>query len=165
MRSYRDYRSNWSGGARTPQISTVSWNLLAVPAAVLAVMAILQIISFGKFKDWLDSVRIGIPAVTAVLIIIAELWGAVSLLRISMPSVWRFLGVSLAVAVTGFWFIENLYFATSTGGQLPTSGYFGRYLNQQPGWWTIIEMTIMLFWVVYAAELIKWRPAGRSAAE
>lgn len=165
MRSYRDYRSNWSDGARVPAINASSWNWLAVPAAVLAVMAILQIISFGKFKDWLDSVRIGIPVVTAILIIIAELWAAVSLLRIPMPAIWRFLGISLGVLVVGFWFVENLYFATSTGGQLPSSGYFGKYLNQQPGWWTIIEATIMLFWVIYAAELMKWRPAASRSAE
>jgi hypothetical protein len=61
MRSVRDYNSNWSGG--TPELSTTSWNLLALPAAVLVVMAVLQIISFGKFKDWLDQIHIGAPAV------------------------------------------------------------------------------------------------------
>lgn len=163
MRSYRDYRSNWLEGERTPAVSSSNWNLMAVPAAVLAVMAILQIISFGGFRDWLDSVRIGIPTVTAILIIIAELWAAAGLLRIPMNAALRFTGLTLAVLVVGFWFIENLYFATSTGGQLPSSGYFGKYLNQQPGWWTVIEATIMLFWVVYAAELLKWRPASRTA--
>lgn len=159
MRSYRDYRANWSGGATTPEVNAANWNLLAIPAAILAVMAILQIISFGRFKDWLDSIRIGIPAVTAVLIIIAELWGAVSLLRVPMNAMWRFFGITLAILVAGFWFIENLYLATSSGGQLPTSGFFGKYLNQQPGWWTVIEITLMLFWVVYAAELLKLRPS------
>lgn len=158
MRSYRDYSSNWSEGARTPDLNSASWNWLAVPAAVLAVMAILQIISFGSFKDWLDSIRIGWPVAVAIAIIIAELWGAVSLLRIPMNALLRFIGISVALLVAGFWFIENLYLATSTAGQLPTSGYFGKYLNQQPGWWTVLEATIMLFWLVYAAELFKWRP-------
>ncbi|MBX4190631.1 hypothetical protein KW794_00935, partial [Candidatus Saccharibacteria bacterium] len=97
MRSYRDYRSNWSGGAKMPAVTSMQWNLLAVPAAVLAVMAILQIISFGRFKDWLDSIRVGWPAVVTVVLIIAELVGAVSLLRLPMNALWRFLGVSLAV--------------------------------------------------------------------
>lgn len=159
MRSVTDYRSNWSGGARTPDISSANWNLLAVPAAVLAVMAVLQIISFGGFKDWLDGIRVGWPVGTAVLIIIAELWGAVSLLRIPMHAGLRFVGLALALAVTGFWFIENLYLVTATGGQLPNSGYFGKYLTQSPGWWTVLEATIMLFWVVYASELVKLRPS------
>jgi hypothetical protein len=124
MKALGDYRSNWSDGAKTPELSSANWNLLAIPAAVLAVMAILQIISFGRFKDWLESIRVGWPAAVAVAIIIAELWGAASLLRIPMSAMLRFAGVSLAVLVSGFWFIENLYIATSSGGQLPTSGFF-----------------------------------------
>jgi len=161
MRSYRDYRSNWSGGTKIPEATAAQWNLLAIPAAVLVVMAILQVVSFGRFKDWIDSINIGWPAVVAVVIIIAELWGALSLLRTPINNMMRFFGISLAVTVTGFWFVENLYLASSSGGQLPSSGFFGKYLNQQPGWWTVVEMTIMLFWIVYAAELLKWRPTER----
>lgn len=161
MKSLRDYRSNWSGGSKTPELASMHWNLLAIPAAVLAVMAILQIISFGKFKDWFDSIRVGWPAAVAVAVIIAELWGALSLLRIPLSPMVRFVGASLAVLVSGFWFVENLYVASATGGQLPNSGFFGKYLAQNPGWWTILEVSIMLFWVVYAAELLKWRPRSR----
>jgi hypothetical protein len=160
MRSLGDYRTNWAGGARTPEATAAQWNLLAIPAAVLAVMAILQIISFGRFKDWLDSIRVGWPVAVAIVIIIAELWGAVSLLRVPMSAMLRFWGIALAVIVSGFWFVENLYLATSTNGQLPSSGLFGKYLNQQPSWWTIIELTLLLFWVVFAAEVLKGRPAA-----
>src|SRR3954465_8734849 len=128
MRSVRDYNSNWSGG--TPELSTTSWNLLALPAAVLVVMAVLQIISFGKFKDWLDQIHIGAPAVVAVVIIIAELLGAISLLRVPMQGMLRYIGVSLAVLVSGFWFIENLYLVTSSlSHSLQNSGLFGKYLS------------------------------------
>jgi hypothetical protein len=160
MRSLGAYGSTWAGGERTPAIRSAQWNLLAVPAAVLVVMAVLQIISFGRFKDWLDSVNIGAPAVVAVLLIIAELCGALSLLRIPMHAMLRFWGMAAGLLAIGFWFIENLYQATSSGGQLPTSGFFGRYLNQQPGWWTVIEISILLFWYVYGAELFKG-PAER----
>lgn len=159
MRSYRDYSSNWSGGVKTPELSPASWNVLAIPAAVLVVMAILQIISFGKFNDFLNNINVGWSAGVAVILIIAELWGAVSLLRVPMTSLVRFIGVALAVIVTGFWFVENLFLVTSdTARGLGNSGYFGKYLSQTPGWWTVIEVSIMLFWVVYAAELLKWRP-------
>ena len=155
MRSLSAHASTWGGGEKTPALTTRRWNLLAVPAAILAVMAILQIVSFGKFKDWLDSINIGAPAVVAVLIIIAELWGALSLLRIPMNPMLRFWGFIAAILACGFWFIENLYLVTSSGGQLPTSGFFGRYLNQQPSWWTVLESAILLLWVIYAAELFK----------
>ncbi len=160
MRSLSDYQSSWSGGADTPELSQMNWNLLAIPSAVLAVMAVLQIISFGKFKDWLDSINVGWPAVVAVVLIIAELWGAVSLLRVPLNNMIRFVGVSLAVLASGFWFIETLYLVSSgSAGRLANSGYFGKYLSQTPGWWTVIEVTILLYWLVYAAELIKWRPS------
>jgi hypothetical protein len=140
-------------------LSPASWNVLAIPAAVLFVMAILQVIGFGKFKDFLDNIKIGWPAVVAVVIIIAELWGAVSLLRVPMSNMLRFFGVSLAVLVTGFWFVENLFLVTSdTANALQNSGLFGKYLSQTPGWWSVIEVSLLLFWVVYSAELLKWRP-------
>jgi hypothetical protein len=158
MRSLTDYSANWEGASGKPGLSQRSWNMLAIPAVILAVMAILQIISFGKFKDWLDEIRVGGPAVVAVIIIVAELWGALSLLQIGMNRMFRFFGISLAVLVSGFWFVENLQIASSGGaGQLPNSGLFGKYLMQSPGWWTILEVSILLFWVVYAAELLKNR--------
>jgi heme/copper-type cytochrome/quinol oxidase subunit 2 len=160
MRSYRDYRSNWSGGEKTPGLSPASWNALAIPAAVLFVMAILQVIGFGKFKDFLDNIKVGWPAVVAVVIIIAEVWGAISLLRVPMSAMLRFIGVSMAVAVVSFWFVETLFLVTSdTARALQNNGLFGKYLSQTPGWWTVIEVSILMFWVVYAAELLKWRPA------
>ncbi len=159
MKAVSDYRSNWSGGTATPELTQMHWNLLAIPAAVLAVMAVLQIASFGTFKDLLNMAGIGWAVGTAVILIILELWGALSLLRIPMNRMWRFLGLSLAVLAVGFWFVENLYFVTSNLAMtLGNSGYFGKYLAQTPGWWSVVEASIMLFWLVYAAELIKWRP-------
>jgi hypothetical protein len=157
MRSLAGYRTNWGGTTNQVELQQRHWNILAVPAIVLAVMAILQIISFGHFRDWLDEIRIGWPAVVAVVIIICELWGAASLLQISWGRSVRVIGLTLALAVSFFWFVENLMLAANGGaGQLPNSGFFGKYLAQSPGWWTILEVTIVLFWVVYAAELLNW---------
>jgi len=162
MRSLTDYRANWGGTNGRLELQQAQWNILAIPAIVLAVMAVLQIISFGKFKDWLDSIRVGWPAVVAVVLIVAELWGALSLLQLNMNRMMRFVGLSLAVLVSGFWFVENLQLAANGGaGQLPNSGFFGKYLTQSPGWWTIVEVSALLFWMVYSAELLKWRPGGR----
>jgi hypothetical protein len=162
MKSVTDFRSNWSGGATTPGLNQAQWNALAIPAAILAVMAILQLISFGKFKDWLDGVGIGWSAIVAIVLIVGELWGAVSLLRVPMSAMVRFFGLTLSVLVTGFWFVENLYQVSSNSvGAVQNSGYFGRYLTQTPGWWSVVEATVLLFWILYAAELLKWRPGSR----
>lgn len=129
---------------------------MAVPAIILLLMAALQIISFGKFKDWLTEIRVGWPAFVAVMIIVAELLGALSLTQVSISRSLRFTGLTLGVLVSGFWFVENLQLASSGGaGQLPNSGFFGDFLTQSPGWWSIMEVTILFFWVIYAAELLK----------
>lgn len=151
-------RVNWGGTSDKPELNQNQWNVLAVPAIVLAVAAVLQIISFGHFKDWLDGIGVGGPAVVAVILIIAELWGAVSLLQVGIGRAWRWVGLTLAVLVSGFWFLENI--TQTTNGNItlaPNSGFFGRYLMQAPGWWTVVEVSILFFWVVYAAELLKWR--------
>jgi uncharacterized integral membrane protein len=147
-----------SADNQKPNISQTQWYILAVPAIILLLMAALQIISFGKFKDWLMEIRIGWPAVAAVAIIAAEILGALSLTQINMDRTLRFIGVTLALLVSGSWFVENLQLASSGGaGQLPNSGFFGNFLAQSPGWWTILEVTILLFWITYAAELLKDR--------
>jgi len=157
MRSLNTYRSNWGGTSDKPELSQMHWNVLALPAIALTVMAILQIISFGKFKDWLDGVGVGWPAVVAVVVIVAELWGALSLLQVGIGRAWRWVGLTMAVLVSGFWFVENITQATNGAiTQAPNSGFFGKYLTQTPGWWTIVEISLLLFWVVYSAELLRW---------
>lgn len=141
-----------------PDLSQTQWYILGTPAVVLFVMAVLQILSFNEFKDWLNGIRIGWPAATAVVIILAELIGALSLTQVNISRSLRFTGLMLGVLVSGFWFIENLQLASSGGaGQLPNSGFFGNFLTQSPGWWTILEVTILLFWLTYSAELLKSR--------
>ncbi|HEX5448233.1 MAG TPA: hypothetical protein VFW90_03495 [Candidatus Saccharimonadales bacterium] len=155
MNTTRSSASAWVGRSEVPTLSQNQWAVLAIPGAILVVMVILQIVSFGKFKDWLDEIKIGAPAAVAVVLIIAELWGALSLFKVPMNAMFRYVGLWLAVLVSGFWLVENLYLVSGwTAGQLSNSGYFGNYLTQSPGWWTAIEATIMLFWVIYAAELI-----------
>jgi hypothetical protein len=159
MTAAADFFRSRGGTRNSSDLSQMQWNLLAVPAIVLVVMAVLQAVSFGKFKDWLDGIGVGWPAVVAVVIIVAELLGAASFLQIPMTSALRFANLTLAVLVTGFWFVENLMLvSTSNAGQLTNSGYFGKYLAQAPGWWSVVEISVLLFWVVYSAELLKWRP-------
>jgi len=139
-----------------PDLSQTQWYILGIPAVVLFVMAVLQILSFNEFKDWLNGIRVGWPTFVAVMIIVAELLGALSLTQVNISRSLRFTGLTLGVLVSGFWFIENLQLASSgAAGQLPNSGFFGNFLTQSPGWWSIMEVTILFFWVLYAVELLK----------
>jgi hypothetical protein len=163
MRSLTGDSTNWGGVSDKPDLGQKHWLLLAIPAVVLLAMAILQAVSFGKFKNWLEEIRIGWPAVVAVAVILAELWGAASLLQVSWPRAVRYIGLTLAVLVSFFWFVENLTLAANGGaGQLQNSGFFGSYLTQSPGWWTILAVSVLLFWVVYAAELLNWSGVRRN---
>ena len=156
MKSLSGYKSNLSGGSELPELSQSEWNVMAIPAAVLAVMGILQLISFGKFKDWLDAVGVGWPAVVAVLLIVSELLGAVSMLRVPMSATVRKTGLVLAVLATGFWFLKNIQLVNSGGADASgNSGFFGKYLTQAPGWWTVIEITILLALVIYAVKAFR----------
>jgi len=158
MKSVSSRHSKKKADNQLPQLNQRQWYICAVPAAVLFIMAILQVISFGDFKDWLSLIGLGWPTLVAVLIIIFEIFGAASLTKTKMSRVFRFAGVSMALIVTGFWFVENLQIASSGGaGQLPSSGFFGSFMTQSPGWWTIMEITVLLIWILYAAELLKSR--------
>ncbi len=139
-----------------PRLSAQQWNLVALVGIILIVMAILQLISFNSFKDWLGAIGLKSPATWGVGVIIAELFGAAGFFKLRLTYLVRLLSASLALLVGLFWFVESLQVVTSaTAHNLTSSGFFGKYLHQTPGWWTVIEATVLLFWIVYALELSK----------
>ncbi len=137
-----------------PRLSNTQWNMTGLLGVLLIVMAILQLISFGSFKDWFAQVELAGPAVWAVVVILAELWAAAAFFKLRLSPLFRMVSSGLALLVAGFWFVENLQLiAGGAAGQLPSSGFFGRYLTQSPGWWTAVEVSLLFFWTVYAAGL------------
>jgi hypothetical protein len=138
-----------------PKMSTKEWILVAIPGLVLLVTAVLQLISFSDFKEALDSMGLPGPTAWAVAIIFAELWGAAGFFRLRLSVGFRLVSYTMALAACLFWFIENLQLISNgVGEQLHNSGFFGRFLAQQPGWWTALEVAIVLFWVIYAIEFL-----------
>jgi hypothetical protein len=144
----------WGDTVNPPQLSSKQWNLTSLLGVVLIVMAILQIIGFSDFKDWLDNVGFGSTTVWAVVLIIAEVWAALGFFKLKLMRGFRLISGWLAIFVAGFWFIENLRLVSEAkSGEVASSGFFGNFLNQSPGWWTVIEVMIFLFWVIYALRL------------
>lgn len=144
----------WGTMAAPAKLSNQQWNITGVLGVVLVVMAILQVIGFSDFKNWLDGVGFGAPAVWAVVLIIAEVWAALGLFKLRMMTGLRMVSGALAILVAGFWFVENLRLVSEgKAGEVANSGFFGKYLTQSPGWWTVIEVTVLLFWVIYALRL------------
>ncbi len=155
MRTADDYVKSWSQMyANPPKLSQTAMAAVSVVALVLLVMAVLQAISFSAFKGALGG--LGLTAATsfwAVVIIVAEVWAAMSLLNVKLPGLVRFFGGVLAVLVSGFWLVSNIkVIAGTTAADISSSGFFGKYLMQKPGWWTVVEATLLLFMVIYTLK-------------
>ncbi|HLG91120.1 MAG TPA: hypothetical protein VI336_03135 [Candidatus Saccharimonadales bacterium] len=145
----------WTEMTDPPKLSTREWNITGLVGVVLIVMAVLQAIGFGDFRDWLESVGLGSPAVWAVGIIVAELWAAVGFFKLPVMTGFRMVSGLLAILVAGFWFVQNLRLVSEgAAGELSSSGLFGKFLEQSPGWWTVIEVTALLFLVAYGVNLV-----------
>jgi hypothetical protein len=157
MSAQRVRSSGWPVKAAAPPVLTTrQWVLAAVPGVVLLIAAILQLVSFSDFVDALDSMGLPGPRAWAVCIILAELWGAAGFFMWRLSAGFRLVSNTLAVAVSLFWFVENLQLVSNgVGAQLDNSGFFGRFLTQSPGWWTVLETTVLLFWVVHKVGLMR----------
>jgi len=139
-----------------PKVSSAEWGWAAVPGIILAVMAVLQIVSFADFRDLLDEMGLPGPTAWAVCAIVAELWGAVGFFKLRLSASFRLVSYTMAVLAAGFWFILNLQLVSNgMAAELDNSGFFGRFLAQQPGWWTVLEVTLLLWLVVYNVGLLR----------
>ncbi|HEY5549751.1 MAG TPA: hypothetical protein VIK37_00895 [Candidatus Saccharimonadales bacterium] len=145
----------WTQMTVPQKLTSREWNITGLAGVVLIVMAVLQAIGFGDFRDWLESIGLDTPAVWAVGIIIAEVWAAISLFKLPLMTGFRMVGGLLAILVAGFWFVQNLRLVSEgAAGELSNSGFFGKFLEQSPSWWTVIEVTALLFLVVYSVNLV-----------
>jgi hypothetical protein len=139
-----------------PLLTTRQWAAAAVPGLVLLAAAITQLVSFTDFVDALRAMGLPAPTAWAVCIIVAELWGAAGFFKWRLSVGFRLVSNALAVAAGLFWFVESLQLvANDVGAQLNNSGYFGRFLAQSPGWWTVVESTLLLLWIVYEVGIMR----------
>jgi hypothetical protein len=157
MSAQRVRSSGWPVKAVAPPVLTTrQWVLAAVPGLVLLVAAILQLVSFTDFVDALDAMGLPGPTAWAVCVILAELWGAAGFFVWRLSAGFRLVSYAMAVAVSLFWFVENLQLAANgVGAQLDNSGFFGRFLAQKPSWWTVLEVTVLLFWILHKVGLMR----------
>lgn len=155
MKTFQARINNWSGMSAQPVLTAAQWNMASAAGIVLAVMAVLQAIGFNDFKDTLSTIGLSSsPALWAVLILVAEVWGSLGFFKIRLNNLARMLSGFFALAASGFWFYQSLKLVSAgSAGQLPNSGFFGKYLHQSPGWWTVVEASLLLFWVLYVVKL------------
>src|SRR3989338_1764107 len=150
----KDWSQTFANPPKLNQQATINVGLLSV---IFLVMVVLQLASFNDFKFALGGLGItSSPETMAVILIVAEVWAALGFLKIRLHGLIRFFSGFFAVFAAGFWFLASAQIVTSLNvSQIFNSGFFGKYLAQQPGWWTILEASVFLFWVVYALRLAK----------
>ncbi len=154
---YRAQIKKWTAKAKEPpRLKPEQWNMAGVLSVVLLVMAICQLVSFTSFKKVLLSLGLDAPTAWALGLILVEIWAAVAFYRVKLDPLFRLVGLGMALAVAGFWFILNIQ-AVSNGLRVPNSGFFGRYLAQIPGWLTLAEAFVFLIATLYVVDMIKNR--------
>jgi hypothetical protein len=141
---------------KPPKLTEREWNNIGLLGIVFLVMAVLQVWSYSVFKDWITSTGMSGASSWAVIIILLEVLAAIGLFKIGLSYMARVI-TATAVAVTSvFWFVETVRLISGSYlDTLKNSGYLGRFLQQTPGWWTIVEVTILLAWSMYAIDLLK----------
>lgn len=141
---------------KPPKLEEQQWNLIGLLGIVFLIMALLQLWSFTNFKDWLSASGMSGAASWAVLIILFELLAAIGLFKVGLSYMARVVTVCAVVLASGFWFIDTIRLVSGSYVDiLKNSGFFGRFIQQTPGWWTIIEVTLLLTWSMYAVGLFK----------
>ncbi len=152
-RTLKRWKDEYAKPAALNQNQHAAVNALAV---LFLVMAVLQVASFTEFKGALHDLGLTrAPEAWAIGLIVAEAWGALGLLSVKMHGLMRAVGRFGAVLAAGFWFIASLEAVTGMETAVGNMGYFGKYLSQTAGWWTVLEATIVMIWTVYALEITK----------
>ncbi len=140
--------------ADPPKLNRTQWQLSSLAGVVLIVMALLQLASFTDFKSSLTAMGLKGATAWGIVIVLVELWAAAGFFALRLSYFFRMVSAGLAILVSGFWFIENLQLVSS-GSSISTSDFFGRFLRQAPGWWSIVEASLFLFWVIFVLGLAK----------
>jgi len=136
-----------------PALSMQEWYTTMALGVLFIVMAVLQLIGFSGFKDALDGMGVASSAVWGTVLILAELWAAAALFKVRLSMLFRMFSSLFALLVSGFWFYETIRLVSADMTSSSTHvGYFGRFLAQSPGWWTVLEATIVLFWTFWAVS-------------
>lgn len=158
MRTTEQLLKDWSETyANPPKLGQYESWLMSLLAVIFLVMTVLQIASFNDFKSALSGLGITTsPETWAFIVVVAEVWAALGFLKVRLNGLIRFFSAVFAILASGFWFVESLQAVTSpTASGLTNNGFFGKYLTQTPGWWTVVEASVLLFWVVYSLRLAR----------
>jgi hypothetical protein len=154
-----------------PVLTNHQWFWMSLVGFVLVLMALLQLFSFSSFDGTFQALGINPHRLWAAIVIIAELWGAASLFRVRLSRGFRSISRLFAGGTALFWSAEAIRawvqiprseVLINGSYRLPGTGFFGRFLYQQPGWWAVIEAVVLCYLILYALEISR-SPQGVAA--
>lgn len=158
-------RDEWKVSTIDPPILTsMEWLFCNLLGAVFLVMGVLQLISFEDSRDALTSMGVEPSGTWAAAVIFAELFAAAGLFKLRLSYLFRVFSGSLALLASGFWFVTISQAIAGGLDNLQSTGLFGRFLTQSPGWWTLIQATMLVLFSMYAVALTRYtiaRPRRR----
>lgn len=165
MRKVLTKRSEWQVSTIDPPILTsMEWVFCNLLGLVFLVMGLLQLISFEDFRDALTAMGVEPSGTWAAAVIFAEFFAAAGLFKLRLSYLFRAFSGSLAMLASGFWFVTIAQAISGGLENLPNTGLFGRFLTQSPGWWTLIQATLLVLFSMYAVALTRYtiaRPRRR----
>lgn len=139
-----------------PKVSNAHAGAVSLLGAVFVAMAVCQLITFNEFEIALALGGLDNQTTWAIGLILAEFLAAIGFFKLRISHLLRVLSAISALAVSGFWFLLNIkLISEGMAGLLPNIGFFGDFLAQSPGWWTTVETTILLLWVIYSLDLMR----------
>jgi hypothetical protein len=154
-------KRHWTAAAvQPPALNNRQWWISGLIGSLFLLAALLQIISFNDFSENFAAMGLGRPNFWAAVLILAELWAAVGFFKIRLSLLFRKVSNVAAILAAGFWFYQSIKTVTEGNGDFTVSGqpgsiianFFGRFLSQTPGWWSVIEASLFLLLVLWALE-------------
>ncbi len=137
--------------ARTNDAKRVAW----VYAAILALMAIGQLVGFSQFVLVIDSYWLpgGMPfaAFLAGFLIVAELLSVFFLLRLKLSPAFRVFSMGLSWLVPVVWVVLTVR-AIAAVTSLTNVGFLGGSIQIIPGWWAVfvsVALVILSAWATW----------------
>lgn len=133
---------------------------------VLAGMAVGQALSFGAFRDALESYDLlgDTGAVGVAVIAVESFAGAGLLLSASLPRVLGQAAGAAGLVVALFWAVLAVQ-AFARGLDVPNCGCFGAYLAQSLRWWVLLEDAYLLALAYLAARSVGTKLSPGLAAD
>jgi hypothetical protein len=153
----RNFNYGWKVPLTKPaKLTKEQWSLANVLGFLLVVMAVLQLVSVADFRDGLAVMGLHAPSLWVIVIILCELWAAAGFFKWTLSYGFRYASTTAAIFVAGFWFLMQMQiFANGSADIMGSSYFFGRFLNQSPGWLTVVETVLVFGAIIFTASLTR----------